>query len=50
MKIDEFKEEFMKSLESAMFANNRQLGDRERIVIDEFVKQVKANNLDLVKI
>lgn len=50
MEIDKFKEAFMKSLEVAMFQNNRQLGDRERIVIDEFVKQIKVNKMDLVEV
>ena len=47
--IDEFMQTFKNALSSAMIAHGRQLGDREHVVLDEFVKQVKANKLDLKK-
>ena len=42
-KTEEFKETFVQALNSELFKHRKILGDRELIIIDEFVKQLKAN-------
>ena len=49
MEIDNFKEEFMRQLNIQMAGAGRVLGKAEIVIIDEFVKQAKANGLDLVR-
>jgi len=45
MKIEEFKEAFLKNLEEALNNMGKTLTNSEKMIIEEFVKQAQANNL-----
>ena len=50
MKIDNFKKQFLDNIQVAMAGQGRVLMKGEIIIIDEFVKQIKANNLELKEV
>ena len=50
MEIDNFKEQFMKKIHITMAGAGKVLTKAEIVIIDEFVRLIKLNNLDISKI
>ena len=47
-RLDEFTKTFLEKMHIAMSGAGRQLSNGEVVIVNEFVKQAKANNLILV--
>lgn len=45
VKLEDFKNQFLNMLEKALNNAGKTLSSKEKIIINEFVNQAKANNL-----